>query len=139
MTQWLWRANLIGTLVTAAATIAQPILIESVPAGPDDDPHGYILVFSVGLALGVLTIVIVASALLAERNKAGMVTSFGAAACCAGLAYLSEGLLPASSLPTIIAVELLPAALAVLGLYAAPPPQPKPALTNQPHPPPNPS
>ncbi|MEU0093680.1 hypothetical protein [Kribbella sp. NPDC006257] len=81
MTRWLWPANQIGALVTAATTIAQPILIESVPAGPDDDPHGYILIFSIGLALGVLTIVIVASALLAQRNKAGMGTSLGAAAC----------------------------------------------------------
>ena len=136
MTRWLWPANQIGTLVTAAATIAQPILIESVPAGPDADPHGYILIFSIGLALGVLTIAIVASALLTERKKAGMLTSLAAAACCAGATYLFEPLLPGSSLPAIIAIELLPTTLAILGLYAAPLPNPKPTPTNPPYPPP---
>jgi hypothetical protein len=138
MARWLWPANQIGTLVTAGAAIAQPILVESVPAGPDADPHGYILIFSVGLAVGVVTIAIVAPALLTERKKkAGMGTNLAAAACCAGVAYLSEPLLPGSSLAMIFAIELLPATLAIIGLYAAPPPRPKPALTSPPYPPPS--
>jgi len=134
MTRWLWPANLGATVITAAATIAQPILIESVPAGPDDDPHGYILIFSIVLALGVLTIAVVAFAFLAQRKRAGMGTGLGAAACCAGVAYMSEGLLPNSSNIALIGIEVLPAALAILGLYAAQPPQPKPALTDPPYP-----
>lgn len=134
MTRWLWPANLITTLITAAVAIAQPILIESVPAGPNDDPHGYILIFSLVLALGVLAIAGVAFALLLQRKKAGMGTSLGAAACCAGVAYVGEGLLPGSSHLTLIGLELLPAALAILGLYAAQPAPPKPALADPPYP-----
>lgn len=134
MTRWIWPANLTGTLITAAATIAQPILIESVPAGPNDDPHGYILIFSIAFALGVLTIAVVAFALLAQRKKAGMGVSLGAAICCGGLAYLSEGLLPGRWHIALIGIELLPAAVAILGMYAAPPPPRKPALAEPPYP-----
>jgi hypothetical protein len=134
MTQWLWPANQAGILVTAAVAIAQPILIESVPAGPDDDPHGYILIFSIVLTLGVLTIAVVAHALLLEHMKAGMATALGAAACCAAVAYMGEGLLPGSSHLILIAIELLPAALAILGLYVAKPTPPKPALIDPPYP-----
>lgn len=130
----LWPANLAATLVTATVAIAQPILIESVPSGPDDDPHGYIVVFSIALALGVLTIAGIAFALLLQRKKAGMGTALGAAACCAGVAYLGEGLLPGSSYLALIAIELLPAALAILGLYAAQPAPPKPVLADPPYP-----
>ncbi|MDX6284017.1 MAG: hypothetical protein QOH03_5088 [Kribbellaceae bacterium] len=136
MTRWLWPANLIATLVTAAATIAQPVLTESVPMGPNDDPHGYVLVFSIVLALGVLSIVAVAFVLLARGKKAGMATSLAAAVCCAGVAALTEGLLPDSSSLAIIGIELIPVTIAILGLSAAPAakPRPKPTLTEPPYP-----
>ncbi len=130
----LWPANLAAALITAAVAIAQPILIESVLAGPYDDPHGYILIFSIVLALGVLTIAGIAFALLLQRKKAGLGTSLGAAACCAAVAYMGEGLLPGSSHLLLIGIEALPAALAILGLYVAQPAPPKPALVDPPYP-----
>ncbi|MGC4940682.1 hypothetical protein [Kribbella sp. DT2] len=56
------------------------------------------------------------------------------AACCAGVAYLGEGLLPGSSHLTLIAIELLPAALVILGLYVVQAVPPKPTLADPPYP-----
>ncbi|WP_433163695.1 hypothetical protein [Kribbella sp. CA-247076] len=130
MTHWLYPANAVATLVTAAAAIVQPVAILHAPCGPRCDPHGYVAIFSVLPVAVVVGISLIALTLLIGRRKSGFGTALAAACCCAGLAVLVGRLLPGLVLWSIVGALLLVAALALAGLRVVPSRLPEP-----PHPP----
>jgi hypothetical protein len=120
VTHWLWPANAIATLVTAAAAIVQPVAILSAPCGPECDPHGYVAIFSVLPVAVVVGISLIALTLLIARKKSGFGTGLGAAVCCAGLAFLFARLLSGTVRWSILAALALVVALAIAGLRVVP-------------------
>ena len=118
---WLWPANALAMLVTAAAAIIQPVTMLSVPCdGPVCDPHGYIAIFSILPASGVAIMALVAFGLLIARNRAGFGTALGAAGTCAGLMVLFGNVLVDSVRGPVAGVTVVVAALAIAGLRLAP-------------------
>jgi len=122
VTTWLWPANAVATLLTAAAAIVQPVAMLSAPCSPQCDPHGYVAIFSVLPVTVVVGIALIALILLIARKKSGFGFGLAAAACSAGLAFLFADLLAGSVRWSILAALALVAALAIAGLRVVPPP-----------------
>jgi hypothetical protein len=122
VTTWLWPANAVATLVTAAAAIVQPVAMLSAPCSPECDPHGYVAIFSVIPVAGVVGITLIASTFLIARKRAGFGISLGASACCAGLVLMFGDLLAGPVRWSIVAAIVLAAALAIAGLRLVPRP-----------------
>ena len=120
MSNWLWPANAVATLVTAAAAIAQPVAMLSAPCGPQCDPHGYVAIFSALPVAVVVGISLIALTLLIARKRSGFGTSLGAGICCAGLAVLFTRLLPDAVRWSILAALAVVVALAIAGLRGTP-------------------
>jgi hypothetical protein len=131
VTTWLWPANALATLVTAAAAIVQPVAILRAPCSPQCDPHGYVAIFSVLPVVVVAGISLIALTLLIGRRKSGFGTGLGAAVCCAGLAVLFGRLLAGLVLWSILVALVLVAVLAIAGLRVVPP---APRLPEPPYP-----
>lgn len=123
VTTWLWPANAVATLMTAAAAIVQPVAMLSAPCGPVCDPHGYVAIFSVIPVAVVVGITLIALTLLIGRKKSGFGTSLGASACCAVLVLMFSALLPGTVRWSIVAALVLAAALAIAGLRFVPAPR----------------
>jgi hypothetical protein len=120
VSNWLWPANAVATLVTAAAAIVQPVAILSAPCSPECDPHGFVAIFSVLPVAVVVGFSLIALTLLIARKRSGFGTSLGAGVCCAGLAILFTRLLPGPVRWSILAALVVVAALAIAGLRSVP-------------------
>jgi hypothetical protein len=120
VTTWLWPANVVATLMTAAAAIVQPVAMLSAPCGPTCDPHGYVAIFSIIPVACVVGITLIALTLLIGRRKSGFGTSLGASACCAGLVLMFSNILAGPVRWSIVAAVVLAAALAIAGLRFVP-------------------
>jgi hypothetical protein len=126
VTTWLWPANAVATLVTAAAAIVQPVAMLSPPCSPTCDPHGYVAIFSIIPVACVVGITLIALTLLIGRKKSGFGTSLAASVCCAGLVLMFSRLLAGPVRWSIVAALVLAAALAIAGLRVIPSPRRSP-------------
>jgi hypothetical protein len=134
VTTWVWPANAVATLLTAAAAIVQPVAMASAPCGPHCDPHGYVAIFSVLPVTVIVGFALIALVLLIARKKSGFGFGLVAAAGCGGLAFLFGDLMAGSVRWSIFAALALVVALAITGLRVTPSPSLPPRLPEPPYP-----